>query len=208
MLLDIKLIHSTYEKITLGSAHARVLLDKPLTLTEKILYGHLFESDPNEPCQRGVDYVNFLPDRVAMQDATAQMALLQFMTAGRESAAVPSTVHCDHLIQAQLGVSADLASARSQNKEVYDFLETVSAKYGIGFWKPGAGIIHQVVFENYAFPGGMMIGTDSHTPNAGGLGMVAIGVGGADAVDVMSGMPLELKMPKILGIELTGKLSG
>jgi aconitate hydratase len=208
MLLNTKLIHSTYEKISRGVTHAKVLLDKPLTLTEKILYGHLFDLDPSEPYHRGVDYVNFLPDRVAMQDATAQMALLQFMTAGRDTAAVPSTVHCDHLIQAQLGVKTDLATAKVQNKEVYDFLETVSAKYGIGFWKPGAGIIHQVIFENYAFPGGMMIGTDSHTPNAGGLGMVAIGVGGADAVDVMSGMPLELKMPKVLGIELTGKLSG
>lgn len=208
MLLDVNLIRNTYEKISSGVAHAKSLLNKPLTLTEKILYGHLFELKPQKPYQKGVDYVNFLPDRVAMQDATAQMALLQFMTAGRETAAVPSTVHCDHLIQAQLGVKTDMTTALVQNKEVYDFLETVSAKYGIGFWKPGAGIIHQVIFENYAFPGGMMIGTDSHTPNAGGLGMVAIGVGGADAVDVMSGMPLELKMPKILGVELTGKLSG
>jgi aconitate hydratase len=208
MLLDTKLIHSTYEKISRGVAHAKLLMDKPLTLTEKILYGHLSDLNPAGPYHRGVDYVNFSPDRVAMQDATAQMALLQFMTAGRDTAAVPSTVHCDHLIQAQLGVKTDLATAMVQNKEVYDFLETVSAKYGIGFWKPGAGIIHQVIFENYAFPGGMMIGTDSHTPNAGGLGMVAIGVGGADAVDVMSGMPLELKMPKVLGIELTGNLSG
>ncbi|MCX6267807.1 MAG: aconitate hydratase [Bacteroidetes bacterium] len=208
MLLNIKSIQNTYKKISDGVSMAKVLLDKPLTLTEKILYGHLFDLNPTEPYHRGADYVNFLPDRVAMQDATAQMALLQFMTAGRDTAAVPSTVHCDHLIQAQLGVKTDLATAMVQNKEVYDFLETVSAKYGIGFWKPGAGIIHQVIFENYAFPGGMMIGTDSHTPNAGGLGMVAIGVGGADAVDVMSGMPLELKMPKIMGIELTGKLSG
>ncbi|MFZ4563545.1 MAG: aconitate hydratase [Bacteroidales bacterium] len=208
MLLDVKLIEGTYEKISKGVAQAKQLLGKPLTLTEKVLYGHLFDQNPRVPYQRGTDYVNFLPDRVAMQDATAQMALLQFMTAGRDTAAVPSTVHCDHLILAQVGVKTDLANAMVQNKEVYDFLETVSAKYGIGFWKPGAGIIHQVIFENYAFPGGMMIGTDSHTPNAGGLGMVAIGVGGADAVDVMSGMPLELKMPKILGIELTGKLSG
>jgi aconitate hydratase len=208
MLVNTTLIKNTYEKIAKGVTSAKVLLDKPLTLTEKILYGHLSDSDPAKPYLRGVDYVNFLPDRVAMQDATAQMALLQFMTAGRDTAAVPSTVHCDHLIQAQLGVNTDLATAMVQNKEVYDFLETVSAKYGIGFWKPGAGIIHQVIFENYAFPGGMMIGTDSHTPNAGGLGMVAIGVGGADAVDVMSAMPLELKMPKILGIELTGKLNG
>jgi aconitate hydratase len=208
MLVDTKLIQSTYEKISSGVAHAKTMLGKPLTMTEKVLYGHLFAANPSVPYRRGVDYVNFLPDRVAMQDATAQMALLQFMTAGRSSAAVPSTVHCDHLIQAQLGVKTDLATAMVQNKEVYDFLETVSAKYDIGFWKPGAGIIHQVIFENYAFPGGMMIGTDSHTPNAGGLGMVAIGVGGADAVDVMSGMPLELKMPKVLGVELTGKLSG
>jgi len=208
MLLNIKQIQNTYEKISQGVSHAKGILGKPLTLTEKILYGHLFDANPFKPYHRGVDYVNFSPDRVAMQDATAQMALLQFMTAGRSTAAVPSTVHCDHLIQAQLGVESDLSAARSQNREVYDFLESVSTKYGIGFWKPGAGIIHQVIFENYAFPGGMMIGTDSHTPNAGGLGMVAIGVGGADAVDVMSGMPLELKMPKILGVELTGKLSG
>jgi aconitate hydratase len=208
MLLNISPIKKTYEKLASGAAHARRLLNRPLTLTDKILYGHLFDTNPAEPHQRGIDYVNFQPDRVAMQDATAQMALLQFMTAGRETTAVPSTVHCDHLILAQLGVQKDLENAMVQNKEVYNFLETVSAKYGIGFWKPGAGIIHQVIFENYAFPGGMMIGTDSHTPNAGGLGMVAIGVGGADAVDVMSGMPLELKMPKVLGIELTGKLSG
>lgn len=208
MLLDIKSIHATYEKIARGVSHAKGLLDKPLTLAEKLLYGHLFEEGPVKPYRRGVDYVNFLPDRVAMQDATAQMALLQFMTAGRDAAAVPSTVHCDHLILARDGVRNDLAAAFDQNKEVYDFLETVSARYGIGFWKPGAGIIHQVIFENYAFPGGMMIGTDSHTPNAGGLGMIAIGVGGADAVDVMSAMPLELKMPKVLGVELTGKLSG
>ena len=208
MLLDVNLIRNTYKKISNGVAHANSILNKPLTLTEKILYGHLFELKPQKSYLKGVDYVNFLPDRVAMHDATAQMALLQFMTAGRDTAAVPSTVHCDHLIQAQLGVKTDMTTALVQNKEVYDFLETVSAKYGIGFWKPGAGIIHQVIFENYAFPGGMMIGTDSHTPNAGGLGMVAIGVGGADAVDVMSGMPLELKMPKILGVELTGKLSG
>ncbi len=208
MLLNINTIKETYEKIGRGVSQARKLYGKPLTLTEKILYGHLSEVPPSSPYKKGKDYVNFQPDRVAMQDATAQMALLQFMTAGRETTAVPSTVHCDHLILAQSGVKSDLASAMNTNKEVYDFLETVSAKYGIGFWKPGAGIIHQVIFENYAFPGGMMIGTDSHTPNAGGLGMVAIGVGGADAVDVMSGMPLELKMPKVLGIELTGRLSG
>lgn len=208
MLLNINAIKETYEKIGRGVSQARKLYGKPLTLTEKVLYGHLSEVPPSSPFKKGKDYVNFQPDRVAMQDATAQMALLQFMTAGRETTAVPSTVHCDHLILAQSGVKSDLASAMNTNKEVYDFLETVSAKYGIGFWKPGAGIIHQVIFENYAFPGGMMIGTDSHTPNAGGLGMVAIGVGGADAVDVMSGMPLELKMPKVLGIELTGRLSG
>jgi aconitate hydratase len=172
------------------------------------LYGHLFDSTPVKPYRRGVDYVNFLPDRVAMQDATAQMALLQFMTAGRKSTAVPATVHCDHLILAKNGVEKDLPDSLKLNDEVFTFLKTVSAKYGIGFWKPGAGIIHQVIFENYAFPGAMMIGTDSHTPNAGGLGMVAIGVGGADAMDVMAGMPLELKMPNVLGIELTGKLSG
>ncbi len=208
MLVNINSIKETYEKISRGVDQARSLLKKPLTLTEKILYGHLYNENPDKSFRRGGDYVDFLPDRVAMQDATAQMALLQFMTAGRHCTAVPSTVHCDHLILAQAGVKADMVSALSQNKEVYDFLETVSAKYGIGFWKPGAGIIHQVIFENYAFPGGMMIGTDSHTPNAGGLGMVAIGVGGADAVDVMSGMALELKMPKVLGVELTGKLSG
>ena len=208
MLLNIKMIQNIYEKISQGVTHARSILNRPLTLTEKILYGHLSDQHPAAPYRRGADYVNFMPDRVAMQDATAQMALLQFMTAGRESTAVPATVHCDHLILAQTGVKTDLPASLVLNKEVFDFLETVSAKYGIGFWKPGAGIIHQVVFENYAFPGGMMIGTDSHTPNAGGLGMVAIGVGGADAVDVMSAMPLELKMPKILGVELTGKLSG
>jgi len=208
MLLKIKEIERIYSKLATGASYAGGLLGRPLTLTEKILYGHLFDVNPEKPYQRADDYVNFLPDRVAMQDATAQMALLQFMTAGRDVSAVPATVHCDHLIQARLGVKTDLTTALVQNKEVYDFLEKASARYGIGFWKPGAGIIHQVIFENYAFPGGMMIGTDSHTPNAGGLGMVAIGVGGADAVDVMAGMPLELKMPRILGIELTGKLSG
>ncbi len=208
MLLDINSIKNVYGRMAEGVLKAGKLLGRPLTLTEKILYGHLFDPLPEEPYRRGAEYVNFLPDRVAMQDATAQMALLQFMTAGRERTAVPSTVHCDHLILAQSGVKPDLASAMSQNREVYDFLESVSARYGIGFWKPGAGIIHQVIFENYAFPGGMMIGTDSHTPNAGGLGMVAIGVGGADAVDVMSGMPLELKMPKVIGVELSGSLSG
>ncbi|MCX6243208.1 MAG: aconitate hydratase [Bacteroidetes bacterium] len=208
MLLDIKTIEGIYKKIASSAEVARKLLNRPLTLTEKILYGHLSDRETMKIYQRGVDYVNFYPDRVAMQDATAQMALLQFMTAGRKNSAVPATVHCDHLILAKTGVRKDLADAMLQNEEVYSFLQTVSAKYGIGFWKPGAGIIHQVIIENYAIPGGMMIGTDSHTPNAGGLGMIAIGVGGADAVDVMSGMPLELKMPKITGIELTGKLSG
>ena len=208
MSVEIKVLEKIYQKLDAGATAARALLNKPLTLTEKILYGHLSDSPATVPFNRGVDYVNFNPDRVAMQDATAQMALLQFMTAGRKTTAVPSTVHCDHLILARDGVKTDLPQANKQNEEVYNFLQTVSAKYGIGFWKPGAGIIHQVIFENYAFPGGMIIGTDSHTPNAGGLGMVAIGVGGADAVDVMSGMPLELKMPKVLGVELTGKLSG
>jgi aconitate hydratase len=208
MLVDIKLLENTYRKLADGASQASGKLGRPLTLTEKILYGHLFDAVPSAPLGKGKDYVNFLPDRVAMQDATAQMALLQFITAGRPTAAVPSTVHCDHLILAQSGVNADMANALKQNEEVYNFLQTVCAKHGLGFWKPGAGIIHQVIFENYAFPGGMMIGTDSHTPNAGGLGMVAIGVGGADAVDVMSGMPLELKMPKVLGVELTGRLSG
>jgi aconitate hydratase len=207
MMTDIHSIQRIYESLASGVERARGLLNRPLTLTEKILYGHL-QDVPGKPFMRGEEYVNFLPDRVAMQDATAQMALLQFMTAGRKTSAVPATVHCDHLIQAREGVKTDLAHAVLQNEEVYDFLRSVSAKYGIGFWKPGAGIIHQVIFENYAFPGGMMIGTDSHTPNAGGLGMIAIGVGGADAVDVMSGMPLELKMPRILGVELTGRLNG
>ncbi|HEX6426825.1 MAG TPA: aconitate hydratase [Niastella sp.] len=188
-------------------AEARKLVGHPLTLAEKILYAHLFV--PAEKAyDRGVDYVDFTPDRVAMQDATAQMALLQFMTCGRAKVAVPSTVHCDHLIQAKTGAQEDLKTANEVNKEVYEFLASISNKYGIGFWKPGAGIIHQVVLENYAFPGGMMIGTDSHTPNAGGLGMIAIGVGGADAVDVMAGLSWELKMPKLIGVKLTGKMSG
>ena len=181
---------------------------RPLTLAEKILYAHLYEESDICPFRRGEDYVNFRPDRVAMQDATAQMALLQFMNAGKSKSAVPATVHCDHLIQANMGAKTDIATATQSNSEVYDFLKSVSDKYGIGFWKPGAGIIHQVVLENYAFPGGMMIGTDSHTPNAGGLGMIAIGVGGADAVDVMTGMEWELKMPKLIGVKLTGSLSG
>lgn len=184
------------------------MVDKPLTLTEKILYTHLAEGAPHKAYTRGADYVDFNPDRVAMQDATAQMALLQFMQAGRPKVAVPSTVHCDHLIQAKEGSRPDLSQAITGNKEVYDFLASVSNKYGIGFWKPGAGIIHQIVLENYAFPGGMMIGTDSHTVNAGGLGMVAIGVGGADACDVMAGLAWELKFPKLIGVKLTGKLNG
>ncbi len=208
MLFDIELVRKVYAELPSRIEKARKVVNRPLTLSEKILFSHLWDELPSKPYGRGEDYVNFGPDRVAMQDATAQMALLQFMTAGRSSTAVPSTVHCDHLIQASVGASADLDVALSQNKEVYDFLESVSAKYGIGFWKPGAGIIHQVILENYAFPGGMMIGTDSHTVNAGGLGMIAIGVGGADAMDVMAGMAWELKMPKLIGIKLTGKLSG
>jgi aconitate hydratase len=208
MVFDLEIIKSLYAGIARNIENARKLTGRPLTLTEKILYAHLAgENDPG-PYIRGKSYVNFNPDRVAMQDATAQMALLQFMQAGKKKVAVPSTVHCDHLIQARIGAKEDLATALDINKEVFDFLSSVSNKYGIGFWKPGAGIIHQVVLENYAFPGGMMIGTDSHTVNAGGLGMVAIGVGGADAVDVMAGMPWELKFPKIIGVKLTGKLSG
>ena len=207
MVFDLDLIKKLYGEMPSKVDAARQLVGKPLTLAEKILYSHLFEK-PSQAYQRGKDYVDFAPDRVAMQDATAQMALLQFMTCGRDKVAVPSTVHCDHLIQAKTGAAADLATALDVNREVYDFLSSISNKYGIGFWKPGAGIIHQVVLENYAFPGGMMIGTDSHTPNAGGLGMVAIGVGGADAVDVMAGLPWELKMPKLIGVKLTGKMSG
>jgi aconitate hydratase len=188
--------------------YGRKKIGRPLTLAEKILYAHLYDSGHIYNYQRGIDYVNFRPDRVAMQDATAQMALLQFMNAGKKKSAVPATVHCDHLIQADKGADTDVQTATNNNREVYDFLKTVSDKYGIGFWKPGAGIIHQVILENYAFPGGMMIGTDSHTPNAGGLGMIAIGVGGADAVDVMSGMEWELKMPKLIGVKLTGYLNG
>uniref|UniRef100_A0A7V2ZLT1 Aconitate hydratase A n=1 Tax=Ignavibacterium album TaxID=591197 RepID=A0A7V2ZLT1_9BACT len=200
----IKKVYSSYrEKL----ADARKVLNRPMTYAEKVLYTHLWNK-PTREFVRGKDYVELAPDRVAMQDATAQMALLQFMSSGRKKTAVPSTVHCDHLIQAQIGAKDDLLRAEEENKEVYDFLESISKKYGIGFWKPGAGIIHQVVLENYAFPGGMMIGTDSHTPNAGGLGMIAIGVGGADAVDVMAGMPWELKWPKLIGVKLTGKLNG
>lgn len=208
MAFDIDMIKKVYQNMPGRIKKAREVLGRPLTLTEKILYSHLFEADEVENFERGKSYVDFAPDRVAMQDATAQMALLQFMQAGKKTAAVPSTVHCDHLIQAEIGADEDLKKAKTNNSEVYDFLSSVSNKYGIGFWKPGAGIIHQVVLENYAFPGGMMIGTDSHTVNAGGLGMIAIGVGGADAVDVMAGMPWELKMPKLIGVKLTGKLSG
>jgi aconitate hydratase len=207
MVFDLDLIKKIYSELPSKVAAARKLTNKSLTLSEKILYSHLY-APPAKAYERGKDYVDFAPDRVAMQDATAQMALLQFMTCGRQTVAVPSTVHCDHLIQAKVGATEDLKIALDVNKEVYDFLASISNKYGIGFWKPGAGIIHQVVLENYAFPGGMMIGTDSHTPNAGGLGMVAIGVGGADAVDVMAGLAWELKMPKLIGIKLTGKLSG
>ena len=207
-MFDLDLIQKTYENFEPRIQKARNELKRPLTLSEKILYTHLFEPEKIENFRRGADYVDFAPDRVAMQDATAQMALLQFMNAGKARTAVPSTVHCDHLIQASVGGRTDLQFALQNNKEVFDFLESVSNKYGIGFWKPGAGIIHQVVLENYAFPGGMMIGTDSHTVNAGGLGMIAIGVGGADAVDVMAGMAWELKFPKLIGVKLTGKLHG
>ena len=208
MAFDIEMIKAVYTRYPERIAAARAVVGRPLTLSEKILYAHLSIGNADTAFERGKTYVDFAPDRVAMQDATAQMALLQFMSAGRPKVAVPSTVHCDHLIQAKIGATADLNTALDTNKEVYDFLASVSNKYGIGFWKAGAGIIHQVVLENYAFPGGMMIGTDSHTPNAGGLGMVAIGVGGADAVDVMAGMPWELKFPKLIGVKLTGKMSG
>lgn len=208
MPFDINMIEAWYTALPQRIADARKALGRPLNLTEKILYAHLHEASPLKTYQKGKDYVFFAPDRVAMQDATAQMALLQFMTCGMPNTAVPTTVHCDHLIQAEVGSAQDLNTALRENDEVYKFLADVSVKYGIGFWKPGAGIIHQIVLENYAFPGGMMIGTDSHTPNAGGLGMVAIGVGGADAVDVMVGMPWELKMPKVIGVKLTGKLNG
>ncbi|HYV91027.1 MAG TPA: aconitate hydratase [Chitinophagales bacterium] len=208
MVFDLDMIHTVYDSLAHRIEQTRKLLNRPLTFTEKILYAHLFDKIPSHAFERGKSYVEFSPDRVAMQDATAQMALLQFMTAGKDVTAVPSTVHCDHLIQAEVGAKKDLSKALDVNKEVYDFLASVSNRYGIGFWKPGAGIIHQVVLENYAFPGGMMIGTDSHTPNAGGLGMIAIGVGGADAVDVMCGMGWELKMPKLIGVHLTGKMNG
>ena len=208
MAFDIEMIRNVYKTFAAKVDRARKVKGTPLTLAEKILYAHLYDAADAKAFVRGTDYVNFRPDRVAMQDATAQMALLQFMNAGRDRSAVPASVHCDHLIQADRGAAADLATANETNREVYDFLKSVANRYGIGFWSAGAGIIHQVVLENYAFPGGMMIGTDSHTPNAGGMGMVAIGVGGADAVDVMAGMPWELKMPKIFGIKLTGKLNG
>jgi aconitate hydratase len=207
MVFDLDLIRKVYERMPKKIEEARRLTGKALTMAEKILYSHLYKP-ATDSYARGKDYVDFAPDRVAMQDATAQMALLQFMTCGRSKVAVPSTVHCDHLIQAKSGAKEDLANSIQINSEVFNFLSSISNKYGIGFWKPGAGIIHQVVLENYAFPGGMMIGTDSHTPNAGGLGMIAIGVGGADAVDVMAGLPWELKMPKLIGIKLTGKMSG
>jgi aconitate hydratase len=208
MAFNIEMIKKVYNELKTKVDKARELTNNPLTLSEKILYSHLWNDKLNSPFKRGEDYVDFAPDRIACQDATAQMALLQFMQAGKNKVAVPTTVHCDHLIQASVGASKDLQSALNNSNEVFNFLESVSNKYGIGFWKPGAGIIHQVVLENYAFPGGMMIGTDSHTVNAGGLGMVAIGVGGADAVDVMAGMPWELKFPKLIGVKLTGKLSG
>ena len=207
-VFDLDLIKTTYANLDAKVKAAREVVGKPLTLSEKILYSHLWDGNANTVFTRGKDYVDFAPDRIACQDATAQMALLQFMQAGKPQVAVPTTVHCDHLIQAKIGADEDLQNAINTSNEVFNFLESVSNKYGIGFWKPGAGIIHQVVLENYAFPGGMMIGTDSHTVNAGGLGMVAIGVGGADAVDVMAGMPWELKFPKLIGVKLTGKLSG
>jgi len=208
MAFDIEMIKEVYSKIAERVDKARELKGAPLTLSEKILYSHLWDGMPTANYGRGVDYVNFAPDRIALQDATAQMALLQFMQAGKEKVAVPTTTHCDHLIQAKQGAKQDLLQANQTSSEVFEFLESVSNKYGIGFWRPGAGIIHQVVLENYAFPGGMMIGTDSHTVNAGGLGMVAIGVGGADAVDVMAGMPWELRFPKLIGVKLTGNISG
>ncbi|KOY87874.1 aconitate hydratase [bacterium 336/3] len=208
MAFDFEMIKSVYARMPERVEAARKVLGRPMTLAEKILYAHLHENPVKEVFERGKSYVDFAPDRVAMQDATAQMALLQFMTAGKTKVAVPSSVHCDHLIQAKEGAAKDLNRANKESEEVFDFLSSVSNKYGIGFWKPGAGIIHQIVLENYAFPGGMMIGTDSHTVNAGGLGMIAIGVGGADACDVMAGLPWELKMPKLIGVKLTGKLNG
>lgn len=208
MVLDIEMLRQFYAHYANKVDHAKKVIGRPLTYAEKVLYAHLYDDKDLKSYQRGTDYVNFRPDRVAMQDATAQMALLQFMNAGKEKVAVPASVHCDHLIRADEGVNKDLPTAVKTNKEVYDFLRSVSQKYHIGFWEPGAGIIHQVVLENYAFPGGMMVGTDSHTPNAGGIGMVAVGVGGADAVDVLTAQPWELKMPKLIGVKLTGKLNG
>ena len=208
MIFDLDLIKTVYANFKSKVDEAKITINRPMTYTEKILYSHLWWNIPSKPFERAKVFADFKPDRVAMQDATAQMALLQFMSAGIPKVAVPSTVHCDHLIEAEVGAKNDLLRAYGENKEVYEFLSSVSNKYGLGFWKPGAGIIHQVVLENYAFPGGMMIGTDSHTPNAGGLGMIAIGVGGADAVDVMAGMAWELKFPKIIGVKLTGKLTG
>src|SRR5690606_28666515 len=208
MAFDIDMIKKVYEQIPARVDKARELVGKPLTLSEKILYSHLWDGDPNKVFQRGKDYVDFAPDRIACQDATAQMALLQFMQAGKKKVAVATTVHCDHLIQAKQGAVPDLIRANETSNEVFDFLESVSNKNGIGFWKPGAGIIHQVVLENYAFPDGMMIGTDSHTANAGGLGMNASGVGGAGACDVMAALPWEVKFPEVIGVELSGKLSG
>ena len=207
-MFDLEIIKNFYKTLESKTQYARDLLQRPLTFTEKVLFAHVIEGQMLDKLKRGSSYVDFFPDRVAMQDATAQMALLQFIMAGKEKVAVTTTVHCDHLIQAKLGADKDLVSAKDSNYEVYSFLESVSKKYGIGFWEPGSGIIHQVVLENYAFPGGMMVGTDSHTVNAGGLGMVAIGVGGADAVDVMVGMPWELKFPELIGVRLTGKLNG
>lgn len=208
MIQDLNMLKRFYASYSAAVCAAKAHFGHPLTYSEKVLFSHLFNGFPTQRLRRGESYVDFRPDRVAMQDATAQMALLQFMNAGKSHVAVPATVHCDHLIRADVGVEKDLLSAKAVNKEVYDFLKSASAKYGIGFWGPGAGIIHQIVLENYAFPGGMMVGTDSHTPNAGGLGMVAVGVGGADAVDVLTGQPWELRMPRLIGVRLTGKLSG
>ena len=208
MILDVDMLRGFYASYASKVERARVTIGRPLTYAEKVLYAHLYNPGDLLPYKRGESYVDFRPDRVALQDATAQMALLQFMNAGKDQAAVPASVHCDHLIRADEGVEKDLPVALEANKEVYDFLKSVSRKYHIGFWGPGAGIIHQVVLENYAFPGGMMVGTDSHTPNAGGLGMVAVGVGGADAVDVLTGQPWELKMPRLIGVKLTGRPSG
>src|SRR5881396_2807336 len=205
---SIDMISATYGKLQINVNKYKEIIDRPLTASEKILVGHIHDLDMKREIQFGLDYIFLDPDRVALQDVTGQMTLLQFMQTGLERVTVPTTVHCDHLIQARIGGESDTKQALYENNEVYKFLESASRKYGIGFWKPSSGIIHQVVLENYAFPGGMMIGTDSHTPNAGGLGMIAIGVGGADAVDVMAGLPWELKMPKLIGVKLTGKMSG